>query len=583
MHYELPKSQPKIIYKEDLECEMVMVKIPKCMQWLDTYDEPIGDLDMMEDEVDNLSPLSTLQVLLSFEVYIPPVTYLEDVKETTGIPIEVEPLNETQLEDLGLNTCNDDIPLSSREVPSFDKLKPQPNLLPNCPPLDISLGDKRGPEPPIKPQSPNSFRIKVVDNCAHSSQLHTQPASFHTKGCILLSSPKYSKIINEGALFTTLNNCYTHIALAIPSFGKLLEEIHVTWTQFEKNQDKIAALHKVASKNCVQCMETASQFLATSSEHTSDGVKKIVTETKRNRLNGNPRRFSEATASGFLRRLLPSFEVYIPPVTYLEDVEETIGIPIEVEPLDETQLEDLGLNTCNHDIPLSSREVPSFDKLEPQPNPLPNCPPLDISLGDKRGPEPPIKPHSLDSFRIKKRDKIATLHEEASKNYVQCLETVSQFLTTPPEHTRDGVKKIVTASERNRLNGNPRRFGEATASGFLRHSGFARCNTIITSLKVLDEGFSSKNYVRKFLRALHPKWRAKVTSSDDETLTSENDDEEYVMAVRNLKRFFKRKGRFVRQLQEKKKSFEQRDDKKGKSDSKNEDEDKTNEETCLMA
>ncbi|GJS96915.1 UBN2 domain-containing protein [Tanacetum coccineum] len=42
-------------------------------------------------------------------------------------------------------------------------------------------------------------------------------------------------------------------------------------------------------------------------------------------------------------------------------------------------------------------------------------------------------------------------------------------------------------------------------------STFARFNTIITSLKALDEGFSSKNYVRKFLRALHPKWRAKVT------------------------------------------------------------------------
>ncbi|GJU31217.1 retrovirus-related pol polyprotein from transposon TNT 1-94 [Tanacetum coccineum] len=113
------------------------------------------------------------------------------------------------------------------------------------------------------------------------------------------------------------------------------------------------------------------------------------------------------------------------------------------------------------------------------------------------------------------------------------------------------------------------------------YSSFARFNTIITSLKALDEGFSRKNYVRKFLRALHPKWRAKVTaieeskdlsslaldelignlkvhelvmekdseiyrgekeriksialkakkeSSDDETLTSGNDDEEYAMA-----------------------------------------------------
>ncbi|GKC34489.1 hypothetical protein Tco_1046873, partial [Tanacetum coccineum] len=46
-------------------------------------------------------------------------------------------------------------------------------------------------------------------------------------------------------------------------------------------------------------------------------------------------------------------------------------------------------------------------------------------------------------------------------------------------------------------------------------SGFARFNTIITSLKALDEGFSSKNYVRKFLGALHPKWRAKVTTIEE--------------------------------------------------------------------
>ncbi|GJS29451.1 hypothetical protein Tco_0490071 [Tanacetum coccineum] len=46
-------------------------------------------------------------------------------------------------------------------------------------------------------------------------------------------------------------------------------------------------------------------------------------------------------------------------------------------------------------------------------------------------------------------------------------------------------------------------------------SDFARFNTIITSLKALDEGFSSKNYVRKFLRAQHPKWRAKVTGFEE--------------------------------------------------------------------
>ncbi|GJZ08399.1 zf-CCHC domain-containing protein [Tanacetum coccineum] len=150
-------------------------------------------------------------------------------------------------------------------------------------------------------------------------------------------------------------------------------------------------------------------------------------------------------------------------------------------------------------------------------------------------------------------------------------------------------------------------------------SAFARFNTIITSLKALDEGYSSKNYVRKFLRALHPKWRAKVTaieeskdltslsldelignlkvhemiikkdyeivkakgerkslalkakkeSSDEECSTSGSEDEEYAMAVRDFKKFFKRSGRFVRQPRNDKKMFQRsRDDKNGKSDRK---------------
>ncbi|GJV47745.1 retrovirus-related pol polyprotein from transposon TNT 1-94 [Tanacetum coccineum] len=150
-------------------------------------------------------------------------------------------------------------------------------------------------------------------------------------------------------------------------------------------------------------------------------------------------------------------------------------------------------------------------------------------------------------------------------------------------------------------------------------SAFARFNIIITSLKALDEGYSSKNYVRKFLRALHPKWRAKVTtieeskdltslsldelignlkvhemiikkdskivkakvkrksialkakkeSSDEECSTSGSEDEEYVMAVRDFKKFFKRRGRFVRQPWNDKKTFQRsRDDKNGKSDRK---------------
>ncbi|GKA85589.1 hypothetical protein Tco_0807243 [Tanacetum coccineum] len=133
------------------------------------------------DKVENPNPQSTLQILPSFEEYTPPVTYPEEVEETLGTPIEVEPLHETQLEDLGFNTCNHDIHISSREDPSFDKPKPQPQPSPNCPPLDASLRTERGFKPPIKPQSPDSFRMKVLDNLT----IHTPPsslvASFHLK------------------------------------------------------------------------------------------------------------------------------------------------------------------------------------------------------------------------------------------------------------------------------------------------------------------------------------------------------------------------------------------------------------------
>nr|GEY02456.1 retrovirus-related Pol polyprotein from transposon TNT 1-94 [Tanacetum cinerariifolium] len=153
-------------------------------------------------------------------------------------------------------------------------------------------------------------------------------------------------------------------------------------------------------------------------------------------------------------------------------------------------------------------------------------------------------------------------------------------------------------------------------------SAFDRFNAIITSLKVLDEGYSSKNYVRKFLKALHPKWREKFTtieeskdltslsldelignlkvhemiikkdskivkakvkrkslalkakkeSSDEECSTFGSDDEEYTMAIRDFKKFLKRRDKNQRAF------F------RGSwSDSGEEDDDKVKDETCLVA
>ncbi|GJX33760.1 retrovirus-related pol polyprotein from transposon TNT 1-94 [Tanacetum coccineum] len=58
-------------------------------------------------------------------------------------------------------------------------------------------------------------------------------------------------------------------------------------------------------------------------------------------------------------------------------------------------------------------------------------------------------------------------------------------------------------------------------------------------------------------------------ANDEECLTSGSEDEEYVMAVRDFKKFFKIRGRLLRQPQNDKKTFQRsRDDKNGKSNRK---------------
>nr|GEX39139.1 retrovirus-related Pol polyprotein from transposon TNT 1-94 [Tanacetum cinerariifolium] len=60
--------------------------------------------------------------------------------------------------------------------------------------------------------------------------------------------------------------------------------------------------------------------------------------------------------------------------------------------------------------------------------------------------------------------------------------------------------------------------------------------------------------------------KAKKESSDEECSTSESEDKEYAMAVRDFKKFFKKRGRFVRQPWNGKKTFQRsRDDKNGKT------------------
>nr|GEX34629.1 hypothetical protein [Tanacetum cinerariifolium] len=281
---ELPKSLPKRTYDEDFESEIVMVKMPKCMAWLD--DEPIGDLDTMEDKAKNPRPQSILHVLLSFEAYTPPVTHLEEVEETIGIPMEKTPTSTI---------------------------------------LDQTIAN---------------LKTQLVE-----------------KEVVKVKIPKYMAWLDD---------------------------------------EPVGDLNTIEDKVDNLSPQITPQF--------------------------------------FL-----SFEVYTPPVTYLEEVDETIGIQIEVERLNPTKLEDLGLNTYNHDIPLSFREIPSVD--EPEPQLLSNLSPFDVNLGDKRGTDPPINPYSLafwKAFRGSACD-LGSFGEEID-NITDLHQIHEEFLLT--EHS-DGVAELI--------------------------------------------------------------------------------------------------------------------------------------------
>ncbi|GJW18541.1 hypothetical protein Tco_0025977 [Tanacetum coccineum] len=112
-------------------------------------------------------------------------------------------------------------------------------------------------------------------------------------------------------------------------------------------------------------------------------------------------------------------------------------------------------------------------------------------------------------------------------------------------------------------------------------NAFAGFNNIITSLKALDELIGNlKVYeviIKKDSEMVKDKreqnrslsLKAKKESSNEDSSTSASEDEEYAMAVRDFKNFFKKRGRFVRQPHDERKlSQRNKYDKNGKSERK---------------
>nr|GEU99745.1 hypothetical protein [Tanacetum cinerariifolium] len=69
--------------------------------------------------------------------------------------------------------------LFSKEIPGVNE--PDPQLLLNFSSLNVNLGDKRGIDPPIKPHSQDSFKMKVVDKSTINTPPSPHVISFHPK------------------------------------------------------------------------------------------------------------------------------------------------------------------------------------------------------------------------------------------------------------------------------------------------------------------------------------------------------------------------------------------------------------------
>nr|GEW35890.1 ribonuclease H-like domain-containing protein [Tanacetum cinerariifolium] len=91
---------------------------------------------------------------------------------------------------------------TATEVPSFDEPEPQPLL--NGPSLDVSLGGVIGPEPPIKPHSPDSSRMKVVDYLTTQTPPSPHVVNSYPKGVYSYYNPERGRILEAHRLESIL-------------------------------------------------------------------------------------------------------------------------------------------------------------------------------------------------------------------------------------------------------------------------------------------------------------------------------------------------------------------------------------------
>ncbi|GJT43605.1 zf-CCHC domain-containing protein [Tanacetum coccineum] len=102
---------------------------------------------------------------------------------------------------------------------------------------------------------------------------------------------------------------------------------------------------------------------------------------------------------------------------------------------------------------------------------------------------------------------------------------------------------------------------QSSSIPFSSHAPLSHLSTCVVYEVVLEKDLEiAKNKKEKY-KSLALK--ARQVLSDDDTSSSDSNDEEYAMAVRDFKKFFRRRGKFVRQPYDDKRNFQKiKEDKK---------------------
>nr|GEV66854.1 uncharacterized mitochondrial protein AtMg00810-like [Tanacetum cinerariifolium] len=538
-----------------------------------TRDKHIGDLDMMEDEAENSSPQSTPHVLLSFEVYTPHVTYPEEVEDTIGIQIEVEPLDNIKLEYLALNTYSHDLFLSSRKIPSVDKLERL--LLSNFSSLDVSLARTR---------LGSFLGLYILNGTEKDSEIYKSKKE-RAKSIVL----KATKESSDDETLTSGSDDEEY-AMDVRKFKKLFRR---------KDEFEMSMMGELKFFFGLPIKQMEDEIIFNQSKYIKKMSKKFGLEDSKQTktpmsMEINLTKDDEADFVDSSK-----YREYLPRIHRMRRIDEDLRE--SYHSLEKCLFHD-GSNFFGpkHDLIKNNITIPRTTQTQLQRSP--NKLYIDDIRPDLKGWELFFRENFFCSLGKKNKEVINkrdgpmpfsmlltrlynhivqtnpqtnvpiarfTFHEhvmeplDISRNPSKEKERILPLPRLPPLH----LHRLMTMKH-HPFSSSMMNYPTVRILGMFkclnRYFGTNTKELVDIVKKTLEFGARGVEYGEEISCV-----EAKKESSDNDSSTSESKDEEYAMAVKEFKKFFKRRGRFVRQPRDKRKSLQSsRDDKNGKSERK---------------